>query len=296
MEKTDRSRGTYNQLFQSHGYNRRFTQMRADLRGRVALITGAAGMIGGEAASLYAACGARIAVWDINDEAGAAKIEAINGQGGEALYYHVDVADQEAVEAAVKQVCLDFDGIDILLANAGINSSNRKPVTEMDEALFDRNMDVNLTGGTIWLTKLVLPHMMERGGGNIIFTSSVCGVTGLRYQCGYVASKFAISALTRSLALEYGKYHIRVNALAPGAVPEPDGELSFLWRNCSFDHFEENFSDPDTMLFDIPARRPGHPKDMAGLLLYFASDDADFTTGQVVCVDGGWTAGLSGDY
>ncbi len=81
-----------------------------------------------------------------------------------------------------------------------------------------------------------------------------------------------------------------------GLSARPEAGLNILWDNCSFDDYEKNFATPDTLLFDIAARRPGHPTDMAGLVLYFASDDACYTTGQVVCVDGGWTAGLSGDY
>ncbi len=297
MKKADRERDTFEQLFEGiYGYHRPYTPMRADLKGRVAILTGAAGMIGGSVALLYAACGARVAVWDIDDQGGAQKVREITEKGGEARYYSVDISDGKAMKAAVEKVCADFGRIDILFANAGANWTNRRPVTEMDAELFDRNIDVNLMGGSILLSRLVLPHMMAQGGGSIIFTSSVCGVTGLRNQCGFVASKFAISALTRALALEYGKYNIRVNTLAPGSVPRPEAGLNILWDNCSFDDYEKNFATPDTLLFDIAARRPGHPTDMAGLVLYFASDDACYTTGQVVCVDGGWTAGLSGDY
>jgi len=270
--------------------------MKADLKGRVAIITGATGMIGGAAASILAKSGARIALWGRNDEAGARKTLEIEESGGEARYYHVDIADSYAMEAAVEKVSGDFGSIDILFANAGGNWTNRKPATEMDEELFDCNIDINLTGGTIALTKFVLPYMINQSGGSIVFTTSVCGVTGLRNQCGFVASKFAISALTRSLALEYGKYNIRVNAIAPGSLPNPDANLNFLWNSCSFNDYDKNFENPGAMVFDIAARRPAYPTDMAGLVLYFVSDDACYTTGQVVSVDGGWTAGLSGDY
>ena len=297
MREVDREHDTLEQIFQStNGYHMHYTPMRADLKGRVAIITGAAGMIGGAVASLFATCGAHVAIWDINDKDGAAKAREINEHSGIAKYYHVDVTNVENMESAIDQVCSDYGRIDVLFANAGNNWGNRKPVTEMDEDLFDRNIDVNLIGGTIMLSRLVIPHMVAQRSGSIIFTSSICGVTGLQNQCGFVASKFAVSALTRSLALEYGKYNIRVNTIAPGSVPKPDATLNLLWSSCSFDNYEENFSDPSSIVYDIAARRPGHPMDMAGLVLYFASDDALYTTGQVVCVDGGWTAGLSGDY
>ena len=297
MKKIDRNIDTIEDIFKDvNGYHKPYTPMKADLKGRVAIITGAAGMIGGAAATLLAACGAIIAIWDIKDEQGAAKVCEINDAGGKARYYHVDVTDRPAMEAGIKQVIEDFGRIDILHANAGSNFGNRKPLTEFDPAKFDINIDLNLNGGTVYLTRLVLPHMIAQGGGSIIFTSSVCGVTGLRLQCGFVASKFAICALTRSLALEYAKYNIRVNTLAPGSLPSPDAKRNFLWDTCDFEDFDKNFEDPTTILYDIPARRPAYPSDMAGIILYFASDDALYTTGQVVCVDGGWTAGLSGNY
>ena len=92
----------------------------------------------------------------------------------------------------------------------------------------------------------------------------------------------------------YAKYNIRVNALAPGSLPRPDTPPNVLWATCDFEDYDSNFSNPGSIVFDIPMRRPAHPKDMAGLLLYLVSDDASYTTGQVICVDGGWTAGYSG--
>ena len=297
MRKIDRNISTIEEVFKGiNGYHKPYTPMKADLKGRVAIITGASGMIGGAAATVLAASGAIIAIWDIMDESGAVKVREINDAGGESRYYHVDVTDRPAMEAGVKQVIADFGHIDILYANAGSNFGNRKPLTEFDPAKFDINIDLNLNGGSVYLTKLVLPYMIAQGGGNIIFTSSVCGMTGLRLQCGYVASKFAISALTRSLALEYAKYNIRVNTLAPGSLPPPDAKLNFLWDTCDFEDFDKNFEDPTTMIYGIAAQRPAHPSEMAGIILYFASDDASYTTGQVICVDGGWTAGLSGNY
>ncbi|HBP39174.1 MAG TPA: hypothetical protein DD640_10655 [Clostridiales bacterium] len=297
MKKADRKTDTFEQIFAGvYGYNRPYIPMKADLNQRVAIITGGAGMIGGAVAELLAASGARIVLWDINDERGAAEEQKIIESGGEAKYYPVDIADRAGMAAAVSQVVADFGCIDILFANAGVNTGNRQPVTEFDSDLFDQNIDVNLSGGTVFLTRQVLPHMMARGGGSIIFTSSVCGVTGLRLQCGFVASKFAICALTRSLALEYARYNIRVNTLAPGSLPQPYGKLNFLWDTCDFENYDQNFTNPASIVYDIPARRPAYPTEMAGLVLYFASDDASYTTGQVVCVDGGWTAGFSGDY
>ena len=288
---------TYQQVFEGvYGYHKPYNHMTADLKDRVALITGASGMIGGATAELMAASGAKIAIWDINDEAGAERVAAIKAKGGEAKYYHVNLGDREAIKTAFEQFIQDFGRIDILFGNGGSNWGNRKPVTEFDDEKFPININVNLHGGTYMLAKLAIPYMIKQGGGSIMFTSSVCGVTGLRKQCGFVASKFAISALTRSMALEYGKYGIRVNTLAPGSLPAPWGKLNFLWDTVDFEDYDSNFTNPDSMVFDIAARRPAYPTDMAGLMLYLASDDASYTSGQVICVDGGWTAGFSGDY
>ena len=296
----DRVNDTFEQIFDGvYGYHKTYNHMTADLNGRVALITGASGMIGGETAKLMAASGAKIAIWDINDEAGAERVAEIEAKGGEAKYYHVTLGDRQAIKETFEQFIQDFGRIDILFGNGGGNWGNRKPVTEFDDEKFPINIDVNLHGGTYMLAKMAIPYMIKQGGGSIMFTSSVCGVTGLRKQCGFVASKFAISALTRSMALEYGKYGIRVNTLAPGSLPGP--YLPFtnegLWADVSVgEDYDKNFENPQSILYDIAARRPAYPTDMAGLMLYLASDDASYTTGQVICVDGGWTAGLSGDY
>ena len=296
----DRANDSFEQIFEGvYGYHKPYKHMTADLKDRVALITGASGMIGGATAELMAASGAKIAIWDINDEAGAERVAAIKAKGGEAKYYHVNLGDRESIKTVFEQFIQDFGRIDILFGNGGSNWGNRKPVTEFDDEKFPININVNLHGGTYMLAKLAIPYMIKQGGGSIMFTSSVCGVTGLRKQCGFVASKFAISALTRSMALEYGKYGIRVNTLAPGSLPGPF--LPFtnegLWADVTVgEHYDENFENPQSILYDIAARRPAYPTDMAGLMLYLASDDASYTSGQVICVDGGWTAGFSGDY
>ena len=283
--QVDRKTDTIEQIFSGmYGYNAPYTPMRAHLDGRVALVTGGSGMIGGACATRLAQSGATVLVWDIDDKMGAGKVE------------HVDVSDRASLEAGVEKAISDVGRIDILFANAGVNRSNRVPVTDFDLDMFDVNIDLNLSGGTVYLTKLVLPYMMKQGGGSIIYTSSICGVTGLKRQCGFVASKFAVSALTKSLAMEYARYNIRVNTLAPGSLPQPNATLNFLWDTCTFDDYDRNFTDPTTMVYDIPARRPAYPLDMAGLVVYLASDDACYTTGQVICVDGGWTAGLSGQF
>lgn len=280
-----------------YGYGKEYQPARADLGGRVALITGTAGMIGFAAAKRLAQSGCAIAAWDLCEDSGEAKAREIaDATGGNVVFYKVDVTDRQAITDAVARVIADFGKIDVLFCNAGGNWGNRKPVYEFDDELFRRNERVNLTGSVVWLCREVIPHMIRQGKGSIIITSSVCGVTGLRNQCGFVGSKFAVSALTRSMALEYARDNIRVNCIAPGSTPRPEDKLNPLWDTVDFENFEKNFSNPENLLYDIPIPRPAEPDDMAGLVQYFASDDAAYTTGQVVCVDGGWTAGFSGNY
>lgn len=279
-----------------YGYNKPYNIAHADLKGRVALITGAAGMIGFATAKLLAASGAHICIWDlVPEEVGAERVAEIVNAGGSADYYRVNIADKAECEKGVNAVIEKHGRIDIFFGNGGVNQGNRQPVYDFDEEKFPLNININLNGGTFYLSKLILPYMIKQGSGNIMFTSSVCGVTGLRKQCGFVASKFAVAAMTKAMALEYGKYNIRVNCLAPGSLPQPKAKLNFLWDTCTFDDYDSNFENPTSMVYDIAARRPAFPSEMAGLILYLASDDASYTTGQVICVDGGWTAGYSGD-
>ena len=280
-----------------YGYKKPYNCMKADLKDRVAVITGASGMIGGATADLYAKSGCHIAILDIADEAGEARAKRIREEDGvKAKYYHCNLGSREEISDTIQQVYADFGKIDILFCNAGGNWGNREPLPKFDDQKFEMNNELNLHNGTVWIIKQVIPQMIEQGSGNILLTSSVCGVTGLRRQCGFVGSKFAMAALTKSMALEYAKYGIRVNCLAPGSLPLPQAKLNFLWDTVTFEDYDANFEHPDSMVYDIAARRPAYPTDMAGLMLYLVSDDASYTTGQVICVDGGWTAGFSGDY
>lgn len=293
----DREKDCIGKIFDGvYGYNKPYNHATADLKGRVAIITGGAGMIGFASAKLLAASGCHICIFDlVDDEIGAEKVREIEAIGGSASYYKVNIADKKACEDAVESIIAKYGRIDILFGNGGSNWGNRRPVYDFDEEKFPINISVNLNGGVFYLSKLVIPYMLKQGGGNIVFTSSVCGVTGLRMQCGFVASRFAIAALTKSMALEYGKYNIRVNCLAPGSLPRTTSTLSGLWSTCSFEDYDSNFENPSSIVYDIAARRPAFPSEMAGLILYLVSDDASYTTGQVICVDGGWTAGCSDD-
>lgn len=286
-----------------YGYNKPYKHMTADLKDRVAVVTGSGGMIGGVCADLLAASGAKIAVVDIREEYGEKQVQKIKDAGGDAKFFAVDLGNRKSIDALVENVIAYYGRIDILINNAGINQSNRVPFTQFDDKMFWPNIDINLNS-LVYLSGKVVPYMIKQGGGSIVNTTSVCGVTGLRNQCPFVASKFAVSAVTRSMALEYGKYNIRVNALAPGSLPLPSAEFmgkewsaANNWSKVTIgDDYDKNFENPGSMIFDMPQRRVAYPTDMAGIFLYLCSDDACYTTGQVIAVDGGWTCGYSADY
>ena len=297
MKKVDRVNDTLGQIYDGeYGYGMEYEPMHADMKDRVCLVTGGTGMIGGAAATRLAQSGAIVIVWGTKVDKGQEKKEELKQYNPLCRFDRIDLNDFDAVKAGVKRIVDDFGRIDVLFANAGANWGNRKPLMFYDENLYDINIDVNLISGTVLLCQEVLPIMIKQNKGSIILTSSICGYSGLMRQSGFVASKFAMSALTKSMALEYAKYNIRVNCLQPGSVPRPWMNLNVLWDTVDFEDYESNYKNPDSFVFDIAARRPGHPMDQAGIVLYFASDDANYTTGQCISVDGGWTCGLSGDY
>lgn len=297
MKKVDRSNDTIEQIYTGeYGYGMAYDHMKVDMKDRVVLVTGGTGMIGGAAATRFAQSGAHVIVWGTRVEKGQEKETELKQYNPRSFFDRIQLNDYEEVKKGVQRIMDEFGRIDVLFANAGSNWGNRQPLPDYDENMFDMNINVNLVAGTVLLCQQVLPIMVKQNKGSIILTSSVCGSAGLMRQDGFVASKFAMSALTKSMALEYAKYNIRVNCLQPGSVPLPDAKLNFLWDTVDFEDYDSNYENPDSFVFDIAARRPGHPMDQAGVVLYFASDDANYTTGQCISVDGGWTCGLSGEY
>lgn len=293
----DRKTATIEQIYTGeYGYGMEYEPMHADLKGRVALVTGGTGMIGGASATRLAQSGATVIIWGTKVDKGQEKEAELKQYNPNCKFDRIDLNNFDDVKAGVQRIMDEFGRIDILFANAGANWGNRKPLPDYDENLYDINIDVNLISGTVLLSQLILPIMIKQNKGSIIFTSSICGDAGLMRQDGFITSKFAVSALTKSMALEYAKYNIRVNCLQPGSVPLPDATLNILWDTVDFDDYDSNYTNPDSFVFDIAARRPGYPMDQAGIVLYFAADDSNYTTGQCISVDGGWTCGLSGEY
>ena len=247
------------------------------LGGKVAIITGAASGLGRASAQLFAEHGASVVIADRDTAGGQETVAQIRDTGGQAEFIETDVAVADDADAMVTKAVTCFGKLDILFNNAGI--AIRKPVADLSEDEWDRCIDTNLKGVFLG-SKSAIPEMIRGGGGSIINTASIYGVVGGRTRAAYSASKGGIVNLTRSMALDYASQNIRVNCICPGFVETP-----LLKKILGT---EEEFQ----ALVDMhPMGRLGRPIETAYAAVYLASDEAAFTTGIALPVDGGYTAG-----
>lgn len=259
--------------------------MKVDLDGRVALITGARQGIGRAIALAFAENGATIAVNDINLQ-GEEVAEEIRRLGGQASFYLADVGDVQAVDQMVAAVTKDWGTIDILVNNAAVyvmgDHADRLPIHQYLDADWRRILRVDLDG-VFYCSRAVSAGFVERRRGVIINLGSVVGIVPLRMQCAYDVSKAAVLNLTRCQALEIGRYGIRVNAIAPGST------VTDATRQLFYKPAAQKLT--ESLMSHIPLGKPGTVDDIANAALFLASDDARYVTGQVLVIDGGWTAG-----
>ena len=245
------------------------------LRDRIALVTGAASGIGAATARRFAREGATVAINDAKPEGLNAVAGEIRAAGAKALVLPGDVTKKADCERIVQDVTRTFDRLDILINNAGINRDAM--AAKMTEEQWDAVLSVNLKG-TFLCAQAALPGMRERAWGRVVNTSSI-GSLGNIGQANYAASKAGVIGLTKTLALEYAKYGVTVNAIAPGpvmtamlaGVPEAIRER---------------------IIAQVPVGRIASPDEIAGVHVFLASDDAAFITGQVIVVDGGMSVGI----
>jgi 3-oxoacyl-[acyl-carrier protein] reductase len=241
----------------------------------VALVTGAARGIGAATARRFVREGALVVVNDVGGDDLERLAGEITVQGGKALAVAGDVSRRGDVERIVQETVAAFGPVDVLVNNAGITRDAM--AAKMTEEQWDAVLDVNLKG-TFLCAQAVLPAMRERGWGRVVNTASVAALGNIG-QANYAASKAGVIGLTRTLALEYAKYGITVNCVAPGAVLTP--MLSTIP-----DHIR------DRVIAQIPVGRMAQPEELAAVHLFLASEEAAFITGQVLFVDGGMSVGV----
>lgn len=240
------------------------------LENKVAIITGGASGIGKAATQKFVAEGAKVAIWDVNEEQGAALVDQLSEN---ARFYKVNTADSEAVNSAAQQVFSDFGQVHILVNNAGITRD--ATLLKMTDEQWDQVINVNLKG-VFNCTRSLASHLKEHEYGRIINTSSVVALYGNFGQTNYVATKAGVIGMTKTWAKEFGKYGITVNAVAPGfiatdmvkSMPEKVLEM---------------------MKGKAPLGRLGQPEDIANAYAFLASDEASFISGTCLSVDGAVT-------
>ncbi|HEY8461056.1 MAG TPA: glucose 1-dehydrogenase [Blastocatellia bacterium] len=249
------------------------------LKDKVALITGGGGGIGRESALLFAKEGASVVVVDINDEAGNKTVDLIRSQEGRAIYVHADVSKAEDCERMVDMAEKGFGKLDALFNNAGIMHHSDDDAVATEESIWDLTMNINAKGVFLGC-KYGIPALRRAGGGSIINTASFVAFMGAATpQIAYTASKGAVLALTRELAVIHARENIRVNALCPGPL-----RTELLMSHLNTDEKKQR------RLVHVPIGRFGEAKEIAHAALFLASDESSYVTGADFLVDGGITA------
>jgi len=249
------------------------------LKGKIAIVTGAASGIGKAIAILYGKEGASVIVSDIDLEGAKATVTEIESSGGVAIAVNTDVSKEEDIKTLIDTAVNTYGTVDILVNNAGIMDSF-EPAADIIDAKWDKIFSVNTTS-VMRSTRKVLPIFLSKGSGVIINIASVGGLNGSRAGAAYTASKFAVVGFTKNVGFQYALKGIRCNAIAPGAVETNIGKTIK----------EPNEFGSSRALAGLSLNpRTGKPEEIAGVALFLASDGASFVNGTIFVADGGWTA------
>ncbi|MBL7685370.1 MAG: glucose 1-dehydrogenase [Deltaproteobacteria bacterium] len=250
------------------------------VQGKVAIVTGGARGIGRASCLLLAKEGAQVAITDRIDEEGRELEKMIHAEGGRAHYWHLDVSKEKEVSSVFSEIAKTFGKIDVLVNNAGIVGVN-KPTHEITEEEWDQVMNVNVKG-VFFGTKHVIPYLKQVGGGSIINLSSIYGIISAPDVPPYHASKGAVRLMTKTDALLYANDKIRVNSIHPGYIWTPMVE-----------NFLKSRGEVETLRQQLDGLHPlghiGEAEDIAYAILYLASEESKFMTGEEMVIDGGYT-------
>ena len=250
------------------------------LRDKVIFVTGGGSGMGRVAAEAFCREGARVAVADLTEEAGQAAAETAKAAGGDAFFVRCDVSKEADVRGAIAATVERFGRLDVLYNNAGIMMAEDHSVTDTEEWVWDKTLGVNVKG-IYFCCKYGIPEMVKGGGGSVINIASFVALLGCSVpQDAYTASKGAVIALTKSLAVQFGPQGVRSNAVCPGPIETP---LMTAWL----------LSDPEAKALRLnrnPSGRFGRPEDIVNAGIYLASDESTWTNGAVIVLDGGITS------
>ncbi len=249
------------------------------LDGKVVVVTGGGGGIGGATSRRFAAAGSKVAVFDVDGDAAQSVVDSIEGEGGAAQAFVCDITDRAGVDKAVGSVRDAFGPVDVLVNNAGWDVF--RPFIDTDAELWGKIISINLVGA-LHMHSAILPDMIERRGGRIVNIASDAARVGSSGEAVYAACKGGLVAFSKTVAREHARHGVTVNVVCPGPT---DTAL--------FDGYKQGAGNPEKLVqaFErsIPLGRIGQPDDLPGAILFFASDEASYVTGQVLSVSGGLT-------
>ena len=252
------------------------------LEDKIVIVTGGGSGMGRAASILFAREGAKVVIAGRREHEGGIVVDEILKEGGQAFFVKTDVSIESDVQRLIEKTVSEFEKIDVLFNNAGVNSKGEGEVHNESVETLTNIIDVNVKG-TFFCIKYVVPHMIKNGGGSIINNSSVLDSQAIKgASTSYAMSKGGVAMLTKKSAVDYAEFNIRVNSIQPGAIAT---EMSGIpWDDLSDQSIIEKRKKIQ------PLNRMGHPFDIAYAALYFASDESAFVTGSTLLVDGGTSA------